>query len=271
MKTWKSLFVVMLLAAFILQGCSKNETMYVPAESGMASLTKQYKLAVIDAKTAEPYEIWRSLIAVKYYGDSMAGQGNLAWSADSNGKMRVLVVSWMKQSSTQYWPVGKTFKTSNNQAYMSWITTSPEMTGFLKKNSFPDNKSLHLRIAQVLGMPPDTQNDFFVEFWVYPENLFRPTPDPEITDHEADLYFPASASQKHRSWFMNEIANKYDTSTTSAFPWTRLGYTYDWANPLHPVGLSEFVVDTSSTVTVKNIYSSWEYYQQITFSQTWPN
>ena len=144
---------------------------------------------------------------------------------------------------------------------MSWITTAPEMMDFMKKNNFSSQSSLHLRIAQILGMPPDTQNDFFVEYWVYPRNLFRPTPDPEITDHEADLYFPSSASRKHISWFQNEMKNKYDTSSATAFPWTRLGYTYDWDNPLHPVGFSEFVVDTSSVVTVKNIYTSWEYYQ----------
>jgi hypothetical protein len=254
--------VVLFTSAIILAGCTKNETKYEPAGPDMASLKKQYKLAVIDAKTAEPYEIYRNLVAINYYGDSMAGEGNLSWSSDSTGEMRVLVVSWMKQSNTQYWPAGKTFKTSNNQAYMSWITTVPEVTDFLKKNHFPDQSSLHLRIAQALGMPPDTQNDYFVEYWVYPENLFRPAPDPEITDHEAELYFPATASQKHKSWFLNEIKNKYDTSSTSAFPWTRLGYTYDWSNPLYPVGFSEFVVDTSSLVTVKRVCSSWEYYQQ---------
>ena len=213
-------------------------------------------------KPLNPGRYTGGLVAIQYYGDSMAGQGNLTWSADSTGTRRLLVVSWMKQSTTQYWPVGQTFKTSNNQAHMSWVTTAPQMSGFLKKNSFSNQSSLHLRIAQVLGMPPDTQNDYFVEFWVYPKNLFRPTPDPEITDHEADLYFPSAVTQKHRDWFLNEIANKYDTATTSVFPWTRLGYTYDWATPLHPIGLSEFVVDTSSVVTVKAIYPSWQYYHQ---------
>jgi hypothetical protein len=111
-------------------------------------------------------------------------------------------------------------------------------------------------------MPPDNPNNLFVEFWVYPEKLFRPTPDPEINDHEADLYFPSWVGQKHRNWFNNEIKSKYDTATTSAYPWTRLGYTYDWANPQNPVGMSEFVVDTSALVTVKAVYTSWQYYRQ---------
>lgn len=261
MKTFSRLLYVLLVLMISLTGCKKNETTVTPFGPDMATLKHQYKLAVMDAKNAEPWEIYKSLVAVIYYGDSMGGQGNLTWSADSAGNQRLLVVSWMKQNTTQYWPVGQTFKTSSNTAYMSWITTAPQMTDFLKKNSFSSPSGLHLRIAQVLGMPPDTQNDYFVEFWVYPKNLFRPSPDPEITDPEADLYFPANVSQKHRDWFLNELTSKYDTSTTSAFPWTRLGYTYDWATPLTPVGLSEFVVDTSSWVTVKGIYSSWDYYQ----------
>jgi len=261
MRTTKGFIFYLFFSAAVLSACNKNQVNYEPAGPDMGMLKKQYKRAVIDAKTAEPYEIYRNLIAINYYGDSTAGEGNLTWSQDSTGTMRLLVVSWMKKSSTQYWPVGKTFKTSNNQAFMSWITTVPEMGDFLKKNHFTGQNDLHLRIAQILGMPPDSPNDFFIEFWVYPRNLFRPAPDPEITDHEAGLYFPASASQKHKSWFLNEIINKYDTSSASAFPWTRLGYTYDWANPLHPIGFSEFVVDTSSVVTVKRIMSTWEYYQ----------
>lgn len=261
-QVMKHFFKLSLLTLILFYGCSQKETIYEPTGPDMAALKKQYKLAVIDARTAEPYEISRNLVAINYYSDSMAGEGNLTWSGDSTGKMRLLVVSWMKQSNTQYWPVGKTFKTSNNMAYLSWITTVPEIMGFLKKSHFNTQSDLHLRIAQRLGMPPDSKNDYFVEFWVYPENLFRSTPDPEITDHEAELYFPSTASQKHISWFMNEIKNKYDTSSTSAFPWTRLGYTYDWANPIQPIGFSEFVVDTSSLVTVKRILSSWEYYQQ---------
>ena len=105
------LLTILGISMLLLSGCSKKETYYEPAGPEMATLKHQYKLAVMDAKIAEPWEIYRSLVAVNYYGDSSAGQGNLTWSADSAGRMRVLVVSWMQQSSTKYWPVGQTFKT----------------------------------------------------------------------------------------------------------------------------------------------------------------
>lgn len=261
MKTM-TLFKGLILGLIILQSCSKDNVVpYNPVPSDMTSLKHRYNLAVIDAKTAEPWEIYRSLIGVIYYADSTAGEANLVWSKDQSGNPRLLVTSWMSQSSTQYWPVNQTFTTSKNPAYVSWVTAAPEMLDFLKKNKFTDSASLHLRIAQVLGMPPDTKNNFFVEYWVYPKKMFRPTPDPEIDDHEANLYFPSWASQTYRNWFNNEILNKYDTTKTSAFPWTRLGYTYDWADPSYPVGLSEFVVDTNALVTVRAVYSSWQYYQ----------
>ena len=261
MKT--RIILLSLFAGFgLLQSCTKNEAVsYTPAGPDMKSLKHQYNLAVIDAKTAEPWEIYRSLIAVTYYGDSTAGEGNLIWSKDSVGNERVLVISWMSQSTLQYWPVGKPFRTNKNPAYLSWVTAGPQMLYFLRKKSFSDSAALHLRIAQLLGMPPETKNNFFVEYWVYPKKIFRPSPDPEITDHEADLYFPAGVSQTYKAWFYNEMKNKYDTNTSSAFPWTRLGYTYDWAVPENPVGLSEFVVDTNALVTVRAVYSSWQYFR----------
>ncbi len=260
MKTLYKSFFILAASLVLFQACSK-QTIYKPAAPDMAALVHRYKLAVMDAKIAEPWEIDRNLVAIHYYGDSMAGQGNLRWSADSAGRMRLLAVSWMSKGSLQYWPAGKTFKTSSSMAHLAWITTAPEMAVFLQKNGVADSLPLHLRIAQVLGLPPDSPNDYFVEFWVYPENLFRPTPDAEITDHEAGLFFPHGTTPKHKSWFLGQVAIKYDTSTTNAYPWTRLGYTYDWANPDHPFGLSEFVVDTSARVTVKAIYSTREYFK----------
>ena len=262
MKTKLHFALGLVLFAVLFDGCRKNDAAdYNPViNPDMAALKKQYFKAVIDASVVEPFEIYRSLIAVINYGDSSAGPGNLTWSLDSAGRYRVLVSSWMKQGNLKYWPMGKPFKLSNNQAYMPWVTSVPELSDFLKWQKFTDTTSLRIRVAQVLGMPAYTENNYIVEFWVYPENMFRPTPDPEITDHEANLYFPSSATVAYRTWFNNLIQIQYDT-TKNPFPWTRLGYTYDWGNPVSEIGLSEFVIDTSSLVTVENIYTTWQYYQ----------
>jgi len=43
------------------------------------------------------------------------------------------------------------------------------------------------------------------------------------------------------------------------YPWTQLGYTYDWGNPETEVGLSEFVIKTNSKVKVNRIESTLKY------------
>jgi hypothetical protein len=43
------------------------------------------------------------------------------------------------------------------------------------------------------------------------------------------------------------------------YPWTQLGYTYDWGGDGDEVGLSEFVVRKGSEVVVKDVFTVAEY------------
>lgn len=97
--------------------------------------------------------------------------------------------------------------------------------------------------------------------WVDPADLFRPSPDPEITDHESELEFPGSekflkVSQVHKEWFIEMKSQSY---TENPYPWTRLGYTYDWGNSNSEVGLSEFVIKEGATVQIHTVTSSADY------------
>ncbi len=66
-----------------------------------------------------------------------------------------------------------------------------------------------------------------------PQDRYRPSADPSPTDCEAELDFPGSAevtvSESYKSWFENNANNSY-LLTRYGFPWTRLGYTYNWGN-----------------------------------------
>ena len=44
-----------------------------------------------------------------------------------------------------------------------------------------------MRLEKLLGLPPNSGKTKFVEIWVRPQDLFRPSPDPEITDCVAEL------------------------------------------------------------------------------------
>lgn len=53
------------------------------------------------------------------------------------------------------------------------------------------------------------------------------------------------------TWFeKNTISSYY----TGAYPWTRLGHTYDWADNGTDYGLSEFIIFKGAEVTVECTY-----------------
>ena len=155
-----------------------------------------------------------------------------------------------------------------------WVTAVPDLYDFChnyydkKKDKGSEVKLLPYRLNQVLGLAPEKKEDYekrlLVEIWVEPKYLFRPTPDPEITDREAELDFSQSYSSilfisyKHKLWFLNQLI-------TNRNPWTKLGYTYDWGNkedwngiePERPeienVGLSEFIIREDAPIKIHSI------------------
>lgn len=135
------------------------------------------------------------------------------------------------------------------------MTAYPEVEKYFtnRQNSGGD---LRLEVAQLLGLPPDTNNSYFVELWVKPVDLFRPSADNEINDTVAQLYFPDNTDLYYKIWFLNNTQYSY---FAKRLPWTRLGYTYHWENPESKVGLSEFVIKENSEVTVKSLSSTSDY------------
>jgi hypothetical protein len=105
-----------------------------------------------------------------------------------------------------------------------------------------------------------------VEFWVRPQDLFRPCPDNEIDDSRCGLEFPDTVSREYRAWFDSSRIESYYGSGRiySKYPWTQLGYTYDWSaqNKKH-IGLSEFVIDRYKSVVVDTIFSLQDYFSDV--------
>ena len=124
------------------------------------------------------------------------------------------------------------------------------------KPKFSLGTNFTLRADELLGLPPNCTDTYFVELWVQPQSLFRPTPNNEINDTVASLTFPSSATSGYKQWFDNYLITAY---YPMQYPWTRLGYTYDWGNTKTHVGLSEFVITQNSTVIVKSVTSTTEY------------
>jgi len=238
----------------------------------------EYNTAVQDAMIMTVAKISKKLTAI------VPENTNLIWENDVPGT-RVLVATWIgSQVACQNYidpttPGCKAGQECQNYGYNSWVSVAPELKNLLGR--YPTL----LRVAQSLGLPPPAatqtlENTCILEIYVSPADLFRPSADPEVSDHEAELAFPADGFRKfddtiiiysempcdpsycdnctasgkcgmtsYRKWYSNRRTYVYSqTSVNSPYPWTALGYTYDWGNPVPPhYGVSEFVINSGRT------------------------
>lgn len=268
---WSRLLTIFGLIG-LLTACGGGST-----DEPAPDLQALYASAVADASVALASEISRTLTPIN-------GQNpNLIWEDGVVGS-RLLVVTWMGDAGKYYQCTGPAGCSGNTVCieggecptykYDSWVTVVPEI-----KNFFANSPPEPLRIAQLLGLPPAaatpgdaSEYKYMLELWVAPKDLFRPCPDTEISDTVCELGFPVDAFHTpnltnlvrasagpnsgvfmtYPDWFSNQSEYSY-TPGSSPYPWTRLGYTYDWGSNSH-IGLSEFVVHGSkvdgSTISV---------------------
>ncbi|SMP41685.1 hypothetical protein [Fibrobacter sp. UWB10] len=135
-----------------------------------------------------------------------------------------------------------------------WSFTDKEFLKWFRENHDKvDNWDI--RLKQLLGKSPDTDNRYFTVFWVRVTDVFRPAFFPEINTDMMNTAFTNTLEEdtsENAMWFKNW----FDKTNASAyrkdgFPWTRLGYTYDWGNPDSKYGLSEFIVKEGAEIEVK--------------------
>jgi hypothetical protein len=230
-----------------LEGTTPSPEVAPATSIGAMDLQQAYLNAVKDAATAELQEISKNLTPI------VETNANLVWEGEP-GNRRVLVLTWTSWNGYDD-KVGQAITTTRD----TWVTVAPELKNFCT-NYNSDQPNLTLRLEQLLGLPPNNGKTRFVEMWVAPQDLFRPSPDPEITDQEAGLTFPQSRfltiSEEYVTWFNDLSCQSYGEN---GYPWTRLGYTYDWGNPNSEVGLSEFVINTGATLEVDAVTSTEDY------------
>ncbi len=235
-----AIFVIGIFFGFLINGGSSYFTGLPPVTD---ELNLTYVNAIDDAMIADTSEIDSHLTPITENNTSLIWQGN-------GSDKRVLMIVWTKYSSS--YPAGQ-----NVTIYWgdTWVTVAPELKNFFKVH--PVSKEYtHLRVAQLLGLPSDTEDSYFAEVWVRPQDLFRPTPDNEINDTTAQLDFPVSVDPAYKKWFNDNIIDSY---FPKKYPWTRLGYTYDWGNPNSHIGLSEFVIKNNSEIIVKSLQTTNDY------------
>ncbi|MDY6950972.1 MAG: hypothetical protein SWE60_05630 [Thermodesulfobacteriota bacterium] len=199
-----------------------------------------YRDAVEDALFSDEDEICDCLVAITHDNDDLSWSGGM-----------VLVVTFT--SFPESFPEGETIQTWWGD---TWVTTVPELKEFYEEIRLSVDDPM-LRVEQVLGLPKNSAKEWFAELWVHPRDLFRPCPDSEITDSACELTFPHSATAEYMDWFNDQIIASYFQEPT--YPWTRLGYTYDWGNPNDEIGLSEFIIKQDAEVLVERLESFEQY------------
>ncbi len=125
-------------------------------------------------------------------------------------------------------------------------------------------KSLPLQITQLLGMPPLTQyQGWHIVVLSAPNRQATITPNNQIS---AGIYRPCystnSLATTQCNYHLNPKTPRYDVWVAKlqqqwhAYPWTGLGYTYNWAPNAHSkIGLAEFVITPGTPITVVKITS----------------
>ena len=275
-KTQVTLFVVLFISLIQAFGSFSSEVFAAQWTCNCnPQLCEAYNDAVAEA--AQPLtlnKVSKKLTAI------VPENGNLIWENDVVGsRVLVAIYGWGLNPDPGQLP---------NPAYSlrtnKWVTVAPELYNFFKARPFTDT-----RIEQLLGLPPCYGNTKIIEIFVSPIDLFRPSPDPETTDQEASVEFPWRTSRlvtydtsrtiyddfcettpcysDYETWFNNRRSGVYTASPP--YPWTGLGYTYDWAHnsrysfttsTTSHVGLSEFVV-TPTTVGVLRISDADDYFR----------
>ena len=120
-----------------------------------------------------------------------------------------------------------------------------------------------LRLEQRLGLPQGSGDTLFVQIRVplasVRADFFRPRLDPRIDTATCPVDgSPALSPPWYPAWFYHQYFVSYGAMPYQ-YPWTALGYTYNWGNPPTHIGESEYVIHTGATIQVESITPTARY------------
>ena len=203
-----------------------------------------YAKALADARTVEPEEVLPLRTAIT------RDDPNAVWNGAGD---RVLVATW--NGAPEDYPDGGAVTVGEEPV---WVFSGAEFAGWYAANS-AGVTDWDLRLAQVLGMPEHAGCTSVTTLWVSPDDLCRPAFDPDITANT--MTTTLTGEDWYQTWFRANTAASYGEH---GYPWTRLGYTYDWADNGTEYGLTEFIIRPGAQVTVERTLSTADYLAALT-------
>ncbi len=244
-----------------------------PLDPDLEHLWQRYVQAVAAAKYPQPAAISRDLTPIVRWAD------DLVWSKQGTA---VLMAMWTKRQHYDG-TVGQPY----DLPVAVWLSPVPQVRRFCReftRHDPHDPEGLEMRLRQLLGLPPDADYDAFVEVWIDPGDFFRPCPDPETVDRECQVDLTpgtvdreapcpwqaalehqvsgtwVAVSQAHLEWMCANWQKSYPAGEPrKSYPWTALGYTYDWGEQADPRGASEYVAPAGTRVVIHSVTATAEY------------
>lgn len=183
--------------------------------------TELYRNAIEDAKVAEIDEIF-PLYELK------------------NGEN--LLISW--HGFPGEYPVGE-FYTAGEYPQL-WCVAYEELKEWFAANR-DGVADWGQRFRQLLGLPESTWYTHFTAFSVFPEDVIRPAYQPDPQKQITAELLDGSGLGEYEEWFRK---NENWSYREAEWPWTRLGYTFDWAEGREK-GLCEFLILPGAEVKVE--------------------
>ncbi len=199
-----------------------------------------WQTAMNDAVFAEDEEIY-PLVTLT------AEDNRVIWD-DANE--RVLLLTWHN------YPDECEVGTSIGEYGDIWATSLGEMKSWFKENG-ENITDWPLRFSQLLGVHEDEGYTRFTAFWVLPQDVVRPAFVTDVTKQMVNDYSLVTGEWKE--WFDANILFSYFESD---YPWTRLGYTYDWCKA-QEYGLTEFLVRDPSLTKIEFTLTTDEFVEYL--------
>lgn len=185
-----------------------------------------------------------------------------------NGLRYVLMVAWKSNSFIGYVKnvQGSLPTYQSNEQFFKFplfMTTRYDIERFCAENNLSEmsENARRTRLMQVLGLPPNSTNDIFVEFWVNEKDLFRPAVDSTLKSSMLLFklsidYIKSFATFSSKSYENTNILNQY--------PFTGMGYTWDYCpNSKDHFGVTEFVLKENKVIFVRGTASTNDYIKNL--------
>lgn len=257
-------------------GAANVASAAVPRDDGgaevSADLWRAYRAAIVDSTTATPSEVVTDLL--------------VPTPADPRTQWRTidgedyLLVGLLRYALFPGVNEGEQFTVSGDR----WVSIPGDLgracTEYRCRRM--TDAGLDLQLKMIIGLPPDADYRYIMHFWVKPSDMFRPCTDPRVTSTSCPEQVVTDASgqpivpvvgttatsaflwtQANYAWRLPDrfrpgtavsCAKDWTTQSCYGYPWTRLGYTYDWTpGAADDVGVSEFVVVKGATAYMESM------------------